>query len=229
MKCAVFPLAEMVVLPGETVTLHIFEPRYRQMIHECVKNETLVGVSLAGEKIASGKVVRTLEEALSSNQDTFHSNEIFGCGTPKITKILKDCRIFIELEVSHKVKINEYDQMLPFLLCDVDVLEKHAEGDSFEGSESLKTALLNIFTKTGLGPFLNLEADLETLPCSQIVLEALKIFPLKGEAKQELLESANYAERADLVAKYLTNKYSDMSDLSLKRELPAKLLQFPSQ
>lgn len=38
-----FPL-RMVVFPGEPVNLHIFEPRYRQLIHECEAQGTTFGI-----------------------------------------------------------------------------------------------------------------------------------------------------------------------------------------
>ncbi|NCI48518.1 peptidase S16 [Sediminibacterium roseum] len=39
----IFPLA-MVVYPGEKLNLHIFEPRYRQLIHECYAEAKPFGV-----------------------------------------------------------------------------------------------------------------------------------------------------------------------------------------
>jgi ATP-dependent Lon protease len=38
-----FPL-ELVVFPGEILNLHIFEPRYKQMIEECVRDKTTFGI-----------------------------------------------------------------------------------------------------------------------------------------------------------------------------------------
>lgn len=38
-----FPL-NLVAFPGETVNLHIFEPRYRQLIGECLEDDTTFGV-----------------------------------------------------------------------------------------------------------------------------------------------------------------------------------------
>lgn len=41
---ALFPLS-MVAFPGEEVRLHIFEPRYRQMINDCYSRETPFGIA----------------------------------------------------------------------------------------------------------------------------------------------------------------------------------------
>jgi Lon protease-like protein len=39
----IFPLS-IVVYPGEGLNLHIFEPRYKQLIEECVKEKKLFGI-----------------------------------------------------------------------------------------------------------------------------------------------------------------------------------------
>ena len=38
-----FPL-NLVVFPGEKLNLHIFEPRYRQLVRECIENNTTFGI-----------------------------------------------------------------------------------------------------------------------------------------------------------------------------------------
>src|SRR5690606_13514102 len=38
-----FPLS-MVILPGETTKLHIFESRYRQLVQECLENDASFGI-----------------------------------------------------------------------------------------------------------------------------------------------------------------------------------------
>jgi len=40
---AFFPLNVM-ILPGEKMRLHIFEPRYKQLVNECVANESSFGI-----------------------------------------------------------------------------------------------------------------------------------------------------------------------------------------
>ncbi len=45
-RIPLFPL-NVVLLPGATLPLHIFEPRYRQMVHRCVDEKCEFGVLLA--------------------------------------------------------------------------------------------------------------------------------------------------------------------------------------
>jgi Lon protease-like protein len=45
-ELGLFPLS-IVLVPTERIPLHIFEPRYRELIEECVENETDFGLVLA--------------------------------------------------------------------------------------------------------------------------------------------------------------------------------------
>jgi len=47
-----FPLS-IVVFPGEVVKLHVFEPRYRQLINEVVKEERTFGIPVVLDKKAA--------------------------------------------------------------------------------------------------------------------------------------------------------------------------------
>jgi Lon protease-like protein len=48
-EIGLFPLG-IVLLPGERVPLHIFEPRYRELIAECLADETEFGLLFADEE-----------------------------------------------------------------------------------------------------------------------------------------------------------------------------------
>ncbi len=58
----IFPLG-IVVFPGEQLNLHIFEPRYRQLIHECFEAKKPFGIpSVINDKINEmGTVVQVTE------------------------------------------------------------------------------------------------------------------------------------------------------------------------
>jgi Lon protease-like protein len=58
----IFPLAT-VVYPGEQLNLHIFEPRYKQLIKECIETKKPFGIpSVIDEKISEmGTLVQVIE------------------------------------------------------------------------------------------------------------------------------------------------------------------------
>jgi Lon protease-like protein len=48
----IFPLANVVLFPGVKVPLHIFEPRYREMTHDALGGERLIGMVAVREEEA---------------------------------------------------------------------------------------------------------------------------------------------------------------------------------
>ena len=43
-KIPVFPLSNFIIFPGTTVPLNIFEPKYIQMIDDCMKTNRMIGM-----------------------------------------------------------------------------------------------------------------------------------------------------------------------------------------
>jgi len=61
-KMPLFPLS-IVVFPGEELRLHIFEPRYRQLIHDCLENNQTFGIPpfLKDKRIKYGTELELME------------------------------------------------------------------------------------------------------------------------------------------------------------------------
>ncbi|MBV6642025.1 MAG: LON peptidase substrate-binding domain-containing protein [Cyclobacteriaceae bacterium] len=60
-EIALFPL-NLVVFPKESLNLHIFEPRYKQLINDCLKNHTTFGIpSHVVNKLEYGTEVKIVE------------------------------------------------------------------------------------------------------------------------------------------------------------------------
>ncbi len=85
----IFPLG-MVVYPGEKVNLHIFEPRYKQLIEECAQESKTFGmpailnqrVSETGTLVSVNEIVKTYD---SGEMDiTVEGKEVF-----RILEIIK--------------------------------------------------------------------------------------------------------------------------------------------
>src|SRR5262245_20992248 len=68
-EIGLFPL-ELVLLPTERVALHIFEPRYRELISECLRDRSEFGLVLqlgrgmaeTGTRAAVAKVLQVLDD-----------------------------------------------------------------------------------------------------------------------------------------------------------------------
>jgi hypothetical protein len=107
-----FPL-EIVVFPGEVVPLHIFEPRYKQLIGECRDEGITFGIApviegrpaVFGTEIALTKIMRTYDtgemDILTLGQHVFHLREFHATVPEKL-----------------------------YSAGDVDLIENHSESDA---------------------------------------------------------------------------------------------------
>ncbi|MBK8669889.1 MAG: peptidase [Saprospiraceae bacterium] len=61
-RLPLFPLS-IVVFPGEELRLHIFEPRYRQMVQDCIRENITFGITpyLEGQSLTWGTELRLLD------------------------------------------------------------------------------------------------------------------------------------------------------------------------
>jgi uncharacterized protein len=86
----IFPLS-IVVFPGEQVNLHIFEPKYKQLIQECVKEAKPFGIpTVLNEKLAEyGTLVH-----ISSIEQTYDNGELdiitSGLQVFRVLELIKD-------------------------------------------------------------------------------------------------------------------------------------------
>lgn len=67
-----FPL-NVVLLPGETKTLHIFEERYKQLIHDCIQNEAHFGIPFVNQNKVSNFGV---EVKINSVSKTYENGDL---------------------------------------------------------------------------------------------------------------------------------------------------------
>ena len=49
-RLPIFPLPRTVLLPGSTCPLHVFEPRYRQLVAHCLESDRVFGIATLNEE-----------------------------------------------------------------------------------------------------------------------------------------------------------------------------------
>ena len=64
LEVALFPIPNMVAFPGTKVPLHVFEQRYRAMIHDCVRDQRMLAISHTRKQISDNKPHQDLTEVL---------------------------------------------------------------------------------------------------------------------------------------------------------------------
>jgi Lon protease-like protein len=126
-EIALFPIPDLVAFPGSVVPLHIFEPRYRTMINDCVSNERLIGLCHTKKKISQGRLHQSLDESLQSNQATYQPYEVFSAGSCDVLEVLDDGRIHALVQVTDRYTIVDEIQTLPYRIAICETFEDHTD------------------------------------------------------------------------------------------------------
>ncbi len=182
-----FPL-NVVLMPGTSLPLHIFEERYKQMVNECLDSETEFGMVLADEDGTRG----------------------VGC-TARIVELVQrfeDGRMVILVEGSRRFKLNNIMTGKPYYVGDVDYLEDGPNDDVSSLAEECVALLERVVEAATEGsvdieiepPYRNLsfaiagriEFDLET---RQQILELPTEKGRLEKVKELLTEAADRLER----------------------------------
>ena len=199
-QVAIFPLPDVAVLPGEIISLQIFEPRYRQMVEAVESRDLLMGISLAGKVLHSPEPGLDFDPLLR-NQKLYEPNTIFGCGPIIIKDRLPDGRFMIDLHVQHKTEIVEFTQTLPFYLAKVAKIEDVTDPlDSQKNlAKKLRSELVSM-TKT-LDPTISatIARELDGVELNEAVVAILSMARFSGVFKQQLLEKGNWSQRAEVL------------------------------
>lgn len=113
-EIAIFPIPGCICFPLSVMPLHIFEPRYRAMIKDCVRLGRRIGVSHTVKKVSSAKPNQTRGEILNSNQDTYQPEKIFSAGFAEIEDITADGRMGVKIMMDARYELVEEIQTLPY-------------------------------------------------------------------------------------------------------------------
>jgi len=169
-----FPL-DLVLLPGTSLPLHIFEPRYREMTAECLQQEKPFGV------------VRVKEEGISE----------IGCTAEilKVTKGYPDGRSDILTQGSRRFEIMQVNQERSFMQAEVLYLDDEP-GDASAGEVARAVQLhAELIALAGATPEGTAEAK-------QLSFRLAGPLPLDLDFKQTLLTMKSEGERLRAVISY---------------------------
>jgi len=108
MEIGLFPL-DLVLIPGEQRPLHIFEPRYRELIGECLESDGEFGLVLADD--AGMRTVGTRAAVI------------------EVLERYDDGRLDVVVEGRERFRIDELTEGRPFATALVDALSDEPGGD----------------------------------------------------------------------------------------------------
>ena len=129
---ALFPIPSLVAFPGTIVPLHVFEPRYRQMLNDCVRDGRMIGVCHTRKTIREARQNQTQAEAMNSNQATYAPQTVFSAGYCSIIETLEDGRLLAEIRVEQRLQIVSEIQSLPYRIVASTPLLDEPSGDDHQ-------------------------------------------------------------------------------------------------
>ena len=126
-QVALFPIPNVVAFPGNDLPLHVFEPRYRKLIHDCIEAQRMVGVCHTVKAISTPVKKQSVEDMLGSNQATYKPQQIFSAGHCEILETTSDGRIIANVAMSVRLQIRDEVQSLPYRIVNCEPLSDTSE------------------------------------------------------------------------------------------------------
>jgi len=195
-----FPLSNFIIFPKTTVPLNIFEPRYIEMVNNCMKSNKLLGM------------IQPKSFGNDINKPELHN---IGC-LGKITsfKETEDNRYLIDLKGIIRFKIfKEIKSSFQYREYEVDFkdyhqdLEEKQEKIQFSDLELIFKDLKALFDKRG---FIVNWKSLEKQSLNETINALSMASPFTLEEKQVLLEAKNLDIRKNKIAEILSTYSHDV-------------------
>jgi len=184
-KIPIFPLSNFIIFPNTTVPLNIFEPKYIQMVDDCMKGNRLIGI-VQPKKTGNLKKPNLFKIGCIGKITSFNETEdgrylivLNGICRYKIVSELTNDKLYRECKINFDNYIN-------------DLKENNKEEIKFDDLKLIFNDLKNLFKKQG---YLINWKDLEKQTLYQTINTLSMVSPFSLEEKQILLETNTLVER----------------------------------
>ena len=174
-----FPL-NVVLMPGAPMPLHIFEDRYKQMVDECLEDESEFGMVLA---------------------DDSGTREV-GC-TARIVEMVErydDGRMLILVEGSRRFKLNNVLTGKPYYVGEIEYLQDEESGEEITGLAEECVALLERVVEAATEGSVDIEIE---SPYRNLSFAIAGRIEFELETRQQILELPTEKERLEKVKELL--------------------------
>ena len=200
-----FPLPNIVFFPHTRLPLHVFEPRYRQMVQDVLEADQRFGIVLLRP---------------GWEPDYFGAPPVFGCGTVGTVEQavpLEDGRFNIVVRGDVRFKILDEVSRAPYRTARV-VAEPEVERDTTqayaqrEWLADLSRQYLQYLPDQTAVP------EIETVSLDALANALIMSLNLDVEEKQKLLEMSDVIARAEQVGSELTSRIESLRFLAPYRK-----------
>jgi Lon protease-like protein len=186
-----FPL-DVVLFPGTPLPLHIFEPRYKEMIGECLSQHRLFGV------------VRVIEQSLAE----------IGCTAEIITVVKEypDGRLDLVTEGRQRFEVVRVNHERSFLQAEILMI------DDEPGSPAQEATSRAVQLHSELLAIAGAKQDLSPADPAALSFYLAGSLPLDLDVKQKLLSLRSEPERLSLLISYFETIIPNLRRATTARE-----------
>ena len=214
-RVRLFPLPGLVLFPHAMQPLHIFEPRYVEMLGEALAGDQLIAMATLGDDAVYTSHPRPkIDSTICIGRIVSHSE-------------VEDDRHNVLLVGIRRARIrSEIDAGRPFRMADVDVLEDVYPASGAKTREALKGSLLEAFGKvipSTEGVQKNLyELMAGSMPLGPITDIISYMMPLSTPQKLRLLSIADVDRRAEMLTKDLRESGIEIESMTVQQQTTGK-------
>ncbi len=187
-RLPLFPL-QAVLFPGATLPLHIFEPRYREMIGRCLEHEEAFGICLVleGEEVGAPAIPHRV-----GTEASIIAAQRYGDG-----------RYDIVVEGRRRFEVMTLDRARPYLRAEVRFLDE-SDGTEDPGlAEAVAKLFEGVLESLELSGQAVIDETWKDLDARSLSYKVAAALPVGEDAKQEILEIPDTAARLRRVAEAL--------------------------
>jgi Lon protease-like protein len=192
-----FPL-RTVLFPHATLRLHVFEERYRIMIHDCLRMDGPFGIALIRDGEENGPADPYLVGTVA-----------------RITKVetYEDGRMDVEVVGERRFRVREFDESKPYLLGRVEPVEEHLAADPLdpvvlEARDTFQALVQRYFERQRFDVQVVFPPDPRALSFT-----IANLLPFDDLVKQRLLEITDTLDRFEELLPYLRAALREMQPI----------------
>jgi ATP-dependent Lon protease len=176
-RIGLFPL-ELALVPTERVPLHIFEPRYKELLGECIERDEEFGIVLVKE---SGDIHHVGTRA----------------GVAEVLQVLPDGRMHVVVQGGSRFRVLEVDHERSF---DTGVVEELVDGSDAPTDDALER-VLELYRR--LQETVGAPGEPPDPASPMFEFEVIARIDFSNPTKQELIELTSRPRRIERLAELL--------------------------
>ena len=203
-EVALFPIPGMVGFPGTIVPLHVFEPRYRQMVTDVVEQDRMIAVCHTKKDIRPAKDGQSMQDALKNDQATYRPVEVFSAGICEIIDTTADGRVYVHISMSKRLQLVHEVQTLPYRIVACreleDVSQLVSDDELMKYQKSITDSIVKLIGKHNPAKLSEFNSDewLE-LPPTEFSFKVFQLVRFDADTMQSILEATSNLERLKMV------------------------------